>query len=72
MSSLPGMGGFFVDPARTPAEAPGLPDLVAAVADAAAHGLDTYSWQLPWVLTTHLYRYGHWEDLTAVQKRSKR
>ncbi|MFJ9729650.1 tetratricopeptide repeat protein [Streptomyces sp. NPDC101209] len=44
------------------------PNLVAAVADAAAHGLDTYSWQLPWVLTTHLYRYGHWEDLTSVQK----
>ncbi|MFE0525925.1 hypothetical protein [Streptomyces sp. NPDC058954] len=37
------------------------PNLVAAAADAAAHGLDTYSWQLPWMLTTHLYRYGHWE-----------
>lgn len=42
-------------------------NLIAAVADAASHGLDTYAWQLPWVLTTHLYRRGHWRDLITVQ-----
>ncbi|MDX3639699.1 ATP-binding protein [Streptomyces sp. MB09-02B] len=42
-------------------------NLIAAVTDAEQHGLDAYAWQLPWVLTTFLYRHGHWDDLTTVQ-----
>ena len=42
-------------------------NLIAAAEDAATNGLDTYAWQLPWMMTTHLYRHGHWADLITVQ-----
>jgi tetratricopeptide (TPR) repeat protein len=40
--------------------------LLAAVAHAAATGLDTHTWQLAWTLDTFLDRRGHWHDQVAV------
>ena len=42
-------------------------NLIAAVTLAADSGLDTYAWQLPWVLETFLYRRSHWHDWSATQ-----
>ncbi|MGE5826836.1 MAG: AfsR/SARP family transcriptional regulator [Micromonosporaceae bacterium] len=40
--------------------------LLAAVAHAAATGIDTHTWQLAWTVTTFLTRRGHWHDQVAV------
>ncbi|WP_229833783.1 AfsR/SARP family transcriptional regulator [Streptomyces xantholiticus] len=41
--------------------------LVAAIRTAAAHGLDTHTWQLAWAVGHHLDRKGLWHDLEATQ-----
>jgi DNA-binding SARP family transcriptional activator/tetratricopeptide (TPR) repeat protein len=43
------------------------PVLLAAVAQAAAHGFDTHAHQLPWAIGTFLTRRGHWQDFAAAQ-----
>jgi DNA-binding SARP family transcriptional activator/tetratricopeptide (TPR) repeat protein len=43
------------------------PVLLAAVNHAAAIGLDTYTWQLAWVVADFLYRRGHWHDVVVTQ-----
>ena len=40
--------------------------LLAAVAQAAATGFDTHTWQLTWTLQDFLNRRGHWHDWVAV------
>jgi len=40
--------------------------LLAVVAQAAATGRDTETWQLAWTLWTYLDRQGHWHDLAAA------
>jgi hypothetical protein len=42
------------------------PVLLAAVEHAAATGLDTHAWQLPWTMWTFLNRQGHWHDWAAA------
>lgn len=42
------------------------PVLTAAVACAAATGLDNHAWQLSWTLHTFFDRHGHWHDLAAT------
>jgi DNA-binding SARP family transcriptional activator/Tfp pilus assembly protein PilF len=41
--------------------------LVAAVMQAADHGLDTRTWQLAWTLTGFFHRRGHWHDWASTQ-----
>jgi tetratricopeptide (TPR) repeat protein len=41
-------------------------NLLAAVEQAVALGLDTHAWQLAWTLDTFLYRQDRWPDLTAT------
>ncbi|MFK4222295.1 BTAD domain-containing putative transcriptional regulator [Streptomyces sp. NPDC019890] len=41
--------------------------LVAAIRTAAAHGLDTHTWQLAWAVGHYLDRKGLWHDLEATQ-----
>lgn len=40
--------------------------LIAAIDQAAAHGLDTHVWQLGWTLYNALLRQGYWHDLLAT------
>ncbi|MEO3977811.1 BTAD domain-containing putative transcriptional regulator [Streptomyces sp. CAU 1734] len=42
--------------------------LLRAVAQAAACGFETYSWQLAWALTAYLAPLGLWQDQRAVQE----
>jgi DNA-binding SARP family transcriptional activator len=42
--------------------------LLAAVALAAASGLDTHAWQLPWTMGMFLQTRGHWQDWAATQR----
>lgn len=42
--------------------------LIAAIDQAAAHGLDTHVWQLGWTLYNALLRQGYWHDLLATQQ----
>jgi tetratricopeptide (TPR) repeat protein len=42
--------------------------LVAAVRQAADHGLDSRAWQLAWTLKIFLDRRGYWHDHVAVQQ----
>ncbi|MGE5292554.1 MAG: AfsR/SARP family transcriptional regulator [Micromonosporaceae bacterium] len=35
---------------------------------AAARGLDTCAWQLPWAMETFVFRRGHWQDWEATQR----
>jgi len=42
--------------------------LIAAIDQAAAHGLDTHAWQLGWTLYNALLRQGYWQDLIAIQQ----
>ena len=44
------------------------PVLLAALDHAAATGLDTHTWQLPWTLTDFLDRRGHWHDWIAAEQ----
>jgi tetratricopeptide (TPR) repeat protein len=44
------------------------PALLAAVNHAAAAGLNTYTWQLAWTLSTFLDYRGQWHDWTAAQQ----
>ncbi|WP_257153665.1 AfsR/SARP family transcriptional regulator [Streptomyces lunaelactis] len=41
--------------------------LMAAIRTAAAHGLDTHTWQLAWAVGHYLDRKGLWHDLEATQ-----
>nr|WP_237519402.1 BTAD domain-containing putative transcriptional regulator [Streptomyces sp. HUCO-GS316] len=41
--------------------------LMAAIGTAAAHGLDTHTWQLAWTIGHYLDRKGLWPDLEATQ-----
>ena len=40
--------------------------LLAALSQAASHGLDTVACQLAWTLMTYLERQGHWHDWTVA------
>ncbi|MEU0988408.1 BTAD domain-containing putative transcriptional regulator [Streptomyces sp. NPDC005953] len=42
--------------------------LLRAVAQAAAYGFETYSWQLAWALTAYLAPLGQWQDQRTVQE----
>ncbi|WP_439656024.1 BTAD domain-containing putative transcriptional regulator [Lentzea sp. HUAS TT2] len=42
--------------------------LLAAADLAAREGWDVHAWQLPWVLSTYLTRYGLWDDRAATQR----
>lgn len=42
--------------------------LLRTVAQAAARGFETYSWQLAWALTAYLAPLGLWQDQRAVQE----
>lgn len=42
--------------------------LLAAIGHAAAHGMDTYAWQLGWTVYNALLRQGYWHDLLATQQ----
>jgi len=42
--------------------------LLAALAQAAAGGFDTHTWQLAWALVTFLDRRGHWHDGLATKE----
>lgn len=42
--------------------------LLAATNYAAAHGLDTHAWQLPWTLAVFLTLRGHWHNQAATQQ----
>jgi DNA-binding SARP family transcriptional activator/tetratricopeptide (TPR) repeat protein len=42
--------------------------LLAAVTRAADTGFDVHTWQLSWILSTFLYRRGHWDDWIATQR----
>ena len=39
--------------------------LIAVIKYAAATGLDTFAWQLPWAMHTFMDRQGHWYDSVA-------
>ena len=41
--------------------------LTAAAEHAAAHGLDTYAWQIPWTFAVFLDTQGYWRQAAAVQ-----
>ncbi|MDY7085986.1 MAG: BTAD domain-containing putative transcriptional regulator [Actinomycetota bacterium] len=41
-------------------------NMVSALQHSAAHGLDTYTWQLAWTMRTFLGRRGHWVEQAAV------
>lgn len=43
------------------------PGLEAAIAAAAAAGLDQYAWQISWTLVDFLHWRGHWDSLIATQ-----
>jgi DNA-binding SARP family transcriptional activator/Tfp pilus assembly protein PilF/DNA-binding XRE family transcriptional regulator len=42
--------------------------LMAAIAQAAETGFDTYAWRLAWTLADFLDRQGFWPDLVAVER----
>jgi tetratricopeptide (TPR) repeat protein len=44
------------------------PVLLAAIAEAAAAGLVTHAWQIPWTLADFADRRGHWHDYAWAQR----
>ncbi|MFD4671309.1 NB-ARC domain-containing protein [Lentzea sp. NPDC058450] len=44
-----------------------LPVLLAATELAVREGFDVHAWQLPWTMSTFLYRSGRWDDRAATQ-----
>jgi tetratricopeptide (TPR) repeat protein len=44
------------------------PVLLAVVDHAGVAGVDTYTWQLVWTLTTFLHRQGHWQDQATTSR----
>jgi DNA-binding SARP family transcriptional activator/tetratricopeptide (TPR) repeat protein len=46
--------------------------LLAAVERAAETGFDTHAWQLPWLLSSFLFRQARWPELVAVQRTALR
>ncbi|MEV6239698.1 NB-ARC domain-containing protein [Lentzea sp. NPDC051838] len=44
-----------------------LPVLLAATELAVREGFDVHAWQLPWTMSTYLYRSGRWDDRASTQ-----